>query len=130
MRPSAPLCTVTNPPLCCDPTVLIDDIHCLCEGGWGIYCGGFVICVLGLLSLSQAFEVVGHVFVLLTNIGRQRLRRLRPHFQVSNGCFNYIYYFLFNRISDFCTLFEVLWLDWQKPVVFVIVLDLFRCLSY
>ena len=63
----------------------------------------------GFLSLSQAFEVVGHVFVLLTNIGRQRLRRLRPHFQVSNGCFNYIYYLLFNRICDSYTLFEVLW---------------------
>ena len=66
----------------------------------------------GFLSPSQAFEVVGHVFVLLTNIGRQRLRRLRPHFHVSNGCFNYIYYLLFNRIYDFYTLFEVLWSDW------------------
>ena len=69
----------------------------------------FVFGVLGFLSLSQAFEVVGHVFVLLARIGRQRLRRLRPHFQVSNGCFNYIYYLLFNRICNIGTLFKVLW---------------------
>ena len=77
----------------------------------------------GFLSLSQAFEVVGHGFVLLTNIGRQRLRRLRPHFQVSDGCFNYIYYLLFNWIYIFLYYFEILWLDWQKPAVFVIVSD-------
>ena len=65
----------------------------------------FCIGILGLLSLSQAFEVGGHVSVLLARIGRQRLRRLRPHFKVSNGYFNYIYYLLFNQISDFCTLF-------------------------
>ena len=62
---------------------------------------GFVFSVLGFLSLSQAFEVVGHVFVLLTRIGRQRLRRLRPHFQVSNGYFYYSYYLKFNRICVF-----------------------------
>ena len=65
------------------------------------FCTGIPV----LLSLSQAFEVVGNAFVLLTRIGRQRLRRLRPHFQVSNGYFNYIYYLLFNPISDLCALF-------------------------
>ena len=61
------------------------------------FCTGITV----LLSLSQAFEVAGHVSVLLARIGRQRLRRLRPHFQVSNGYFSYIYYLLFNRICVF-----------------------------
>ena len=57
---------------------------------------GFVFGVLGFLSLSQAFEVIGHEFVLLAYIGRQRLRRLISHFQVSNSYFSSIYYLLFN----------------------------------
>ena len=50
-----------------------------------------VIFVLGFLSLSQAFEGTGHEFVQINIISRQRLRSLRPHFQVGKG---YFYYFI------------------------------------
>ena len=52
-----------------------------------------VVCHIctGVLSLSQAFEEIGHGFVLLNITGRQRLRSLRPHFQVGNGYFTNLF---------------------------------------
>ena len=95
-------------------------------GQMGHLLWGFVSFVLGtgFFSLSQAFEVIGHEFVLLAYIGRQRLRRLRTHFQVSNGYFSSIYYLSCNQIYIFMYYFEVLWSDWWKPVRFVILIVL------
>ena len=57
---------------------------------------GIVFFVLGIGApqSESSFWGMGQEtgFVLLTNIGRQRLRRLRSHFQVSNGYFSSIYY--------------------------------------
>ena len=46
-------------------------INCLCEDGWGIYCSGlglFVLGLLGFFSLSQSIGEAGHVLDVLLNI--------------------------------------------------------------
>ena len=82
---------VTHPPLVCDPTILTDALYCVCEGGWGIYCGG-----LSSLYWSSSVWVkpLDGKDMNLSNwrsFGRQRLMSLRLHFQVSNDYFNYLF---------------------------------------